>query len=377
MGNKTTSSKKNRKIKSLSRSSSVSSPTTTTTEELIPSPPLTTEVSNTSVVEETPPPEPVEPTTTEKGVWEYQNAEGEWSIYDKQTSRLLEGTAHKGLPFITLNFGVWAKSKGGYVVDFTKMTQTEKSSGNSVSVRRNPPLKVQASPKVIKVLKEQESPSGFADPGNSLVKIVSKLTKWKEIISPPEGNCTICMDSLDSDEPVVKLSQCADHYYHKNCIVHCYKNGFLVCPNCGKTYGVRVGTQPEGTMNVINHVPGAVPLAGYPISIGTIQINYNFPNGTQGPEHPNPGQMYEGTSRTGYLPDNDDGRQILKLLKMAWDRKLTFRIGTSVTTGKENQVIWNGIHHKTATTGGFQAFGYPDETYFERVKQELADLGVQ
>ena len=51
-------------------------------------------------------------------------------------------------------------------------------------------------------------------------------------------------------------------------------------------------------------------------------------------------------------------------------------MGTSVTTGATNVVVWNGIHHKTNTQGGPSFFGYPDPTYFNRVKLELADRGV-
>eukprot|EP01121_Diplochlamys_sp_Union-15-3_P007266 TRINITY_DN1834_c0_g1_i2.p1 TRINITY_DN1834_c0_g1~~TRINITY_DN1834_c0_g1_i2.p1 ORF type:complete len:322 (+),score=38.75 TRINITY_DN1834_c0_g1_i2:33-998(+) len=284
--------------------------------------------------------------------WEYQN-EGEWVLYDKRTIRLIEGMCSKGLPFTTLNFGEWAKSKGGYLVDFTKMTSTQKETGKCTAIRRQPPLKVRKS-KVLEQLNTTSS-SGFSDPGRSKLTIVSKLTQWKDITSSIEGNCTICMDTLSS-APIVQLSQCSDHYFHKNCIVHCYKNNFLICPNCGKTYGVRVGNQPKGTMNVTTLPPGSVPLSGYPNTVGTIQINYNFPNGKQGSGHPNPGESYEGTSRTCYLPDDEEGKEILRLLKIAWDRKLIFRIGTSVTTGKPNQVIWNGIHHKTSATGGFQVF---------------------
>lgn len=59
---------------------------------------------------------------------------------------------------------------------------------------------------------------------------------------------------------------------------------------------------------------------------------------------------------------------MLKLLRVCFDRKLTFTIGRSVTTGKEHVIVWNGIHHKTSTSGGPANFGYPDETYFKRVK---------
>lgn len=45
------------------------------------------------------------------------------------------------------------------------------------------------------------------------------------------------------------------------------------------------------------------------------------------------GISYSGTSRTAYLPDNQEGREVLILLKLAFDRKLIFTLGTSVTTG--------------------------------------------
>ena len=85
---------------------------------------------------------------------------------------------------------------------------------------------------------------------------------------------------------------------------------------------------------------------------GKIVISYQFPSGVQGPEHPNPGQHYRGTSRTAYLPDNCEGREVLQLLRRAFDARLVFTVGTSNTTGLSNQVIWNDIHHKTSISGG-------------------------
>ncbi len=103
---------------------------------------------------------------------------------------------------------------------------------------------------------------------------------------------------------------------------------------------------------------------------GTIEISYSIPSGTRN------GIRYHGTSRIAYLPDNVEGREILALFRKAFDRKLTFTVGTSVTTGATNTVVWNGIHHKTQIAGGASCYGYPDPTYFKRVKQELAAKGV-
>ena len=70
--------------------------------------------------------------------------------------------------------------------------------------------------------------------------------------------------------------------------------------------------------------------------------------------HPNPGMRYHGTSRDAYLPDNDEGRHVLKLLEKSFELRQTFTVGQSRTTGTDNVVTWNDIHHKTSYKGGMQ-----------------------
>jgi len=41
------------------------------------------------------------------------------------------------------------------------------------------------------------------------------------------------------------------------------------------------------------------------------------------------------------------------------------------------QVVWNGIHLKTRPDGGAANHGYPDDEYFDRVKEELKSFGVE
>lgn len=67
---------------------------------------------------------------------------------------------------------------------------------------------------------------------------------------------------------------------------------------------------------------------------------------------------------------------MLALLIKAFKRRLIFTVGFSVVRGRDNCIVWNGIHHKTNTSGGSSHYGYPDETYFNRVRNELADKGV-
>jgi deltex-like protein len=68
-------------------------------------------------------------------------------------------------------------------------------------------------------------------------------------------------------------------------------------------------------------------------------------------EHPNPGKPFQGARRTGYLPDNPEGHEVRKLLERAFNARLIFTVGRSVTSGQDNVVVWNDIHHKTKPSG--------------------------
>jgi len=70
--------------------------------------------------------------------------------------------------------------------------------------------------------------------------------------------------------------------------------------------------------------------------------------------HPNPGTSYHGTTRQAFLPDNREGRHVLSLLQKAFELRQIFTVGQSRTTGYDNVVTWNDIHHKTNVTGGIE-----------------------
>jgi deltex-like protein len=204
----------------------------------------------------------------------------------------------------------------------------------------------------------------------------------KNKISTDEDKCPICMCAFYMDEikslsieevsklteqeayNVILLKKCSDHFFHVECLINLIGDKQSIkCPICNKVYGILIGDQPNGTMKC--YVDKNLKCDGYERST-TIVIKYYFPHGTN----------YSGTSRVAYLPNTQEGREVLALFKIAWDRRLLFTVGTSVTTGKTNTTVWNGIHHKTNKTGGPQSFGYPDKTYFSRVKEELAAKGV-
>ncbi|GCC17298.1 hypothetical protein chiPu_0021987, partial [Chiloscyllium punctatum] len=67
---------------------------------------------------------------------------------------------------------------------------------------------------------------------------------------------------------------------------------------------------------------------------------------------------------------------VLKLLLVAWDRRLIFAIGTSSTTGETDTVVWNEIHHKTEFGSNLTGHGYPDYNYLENVWAELRAQGI-
>lgn len=83
-----------------------------------------------------------------------------------------------------------------------------------------------------------------------------------------------------------------------------------------------------------------------------IYNSFLFCFSTKQSSHPNPGQHYGPAHRIAYLPDNEEGREILQLFRKAFKQKLIFTVGQSRTTGHQNVITWNDIHHKTSINGG-------------------------
>ncbi|XP_016534127.1 E3 ubiquitin-protein ligase DTX3L-like isoform X3 [Poecilia formosa] len=180
--------------------------------------------------------------------------------------------------------------------------------------------------------------------------------------------CSICL----SDFTNKKQLKCK-HAFCSECLQSAVKACGPICPICKDVFGVMVGNQPDGTMTFSRN-PSSLP--GFP-NCGHICITYHIPSGKQTKNHPKPGQYYGGAIRHAYLPDNKEGNEVLLLLKKAFDQKLIFTVGASRTSGADNVVTWNDIHHKTSPTGGPECYGYPDEKYLSRVKEELKAKGIE
>lgn len=186
--------------------------------------------------------------------------------------------------------------------------------------------------------------------------------------------CVICQDEVaicTEGNPIVLLN-CCKTLFHEDCFKLCLSASKLECCVCKTIFGGLVGDSPGGIMRW--GVQRTASLPGFPARSGIITIEYELFSGIQSSHHPNPGQPFHGTSRLAYLPNTEEGQKVLELLKMAFAARLTFTVGTSLTTGQSNAVIWNGIHHKTTTHGG--SFGYPDDTYLDRVQLELRQKGI-
>ena len=118
---------------------------------------------------------------------------------------------------------------------------------------------------------------------------------------------------------------------------------------CQEVFGVLEGNQPDGTMDVQHYPYHSLP--GYE-GYGCYVITYYIPSGIQDKRHPKPGHTFTGTKRQAYLPASKEGKVVLDMLQKAFEKKLIFTVGTSNTTGKDDCVTWNDIHHKTSVSGG-------------------------
>eukprot|EP00092_Neocalanus_flemingeri_P102324 GFUD01130881.1.p1 GENE.GFUD01130881.1~~GFUD01130881.1.p1 ORF type:complete len:702 (+),score=200.18 GFUD01130881.1:81-2186(+) len=196
--------------------------------------------------------------------------------------------------------------------------------------------------------------------------------------SADQQTCSICCDLL-SNEPAVSLARCG-HKFHSLCVqeltAHQAGQQHIQCPNCQTIQGVKTGNQPIGGEMKWRKDNGKVP--GYP-DCGVIVIKYSMADGVQEECHPHPGKPFQakGYPRTAILPDNQQGNVVLALLIKAFQRRLIFTVGPSLSRGEEDCVTWNGIHHKTVLQDAGSGHGYPDGGYLDRVVEELKQIGVE
>lgn len=203
------------------------------------------------------------------------------------------------------------------------------------------------------------------------------VTLWYKVDPEAMGDneCPLCLGPLrgTKDFPV-KLAGCT-HYFHFECAKQLCNNGTSIkCPVCSVVTGIVTGNQPPGLMSIM--VDPGCSVAGAPPGEGIIFVTYIVPPGTQGPEHKAPGTPFRGSSRTSVFPNTAEGRKAVRMVRLAFKRRLVFTIGRSATSGDDNVVVWAGVLHKTRLDGGAENFGYPDPGYLGKVSAELTALGI-
>lgn len=197
-----------------------------------------------------------------------------------------------------------------------------------------------------------------------------ELRKMQKTHSTGEPKCSMCMN-LNKD-PVYPVN--CGHYFCKSCTKR-FIEKTMNCPVCKKENNENQfrGNQPIGYMTWRTDSLNSLP--GYQ-KIGTIVLTFNFDKGIQGSEHPNPGEPYCGLFCTSYLPNNPAGQEMCNLLRRAFNARLIFTIGNCPATGEKNKIVSNGIELKWNRSGGPANCGYPDPSYLDRVKSQLAKKGI-
>jgi len=222
-----------------------------------------------------------------------------------------------------------------------------------------------------------DSSSSANNTANQCLKFLKAVSFSKEEGGKKE-ECPICLELMvpnqESDaNPIVCIKKCK-HRFHKKCILEMFQLNHTKCPNCRESIGIEPhGQGPSGSMRIT--IEPQIFCNGYQNnSEGTIVLHYSIQSGLQLPFMENPGQHYSGTFRVAYLPNNEAGLKLLSRLKYAFAHGLTFRIGTSLTTGRSNQTTWTSIHHKTNLS--HSVHGYPDPNYFYNCNASLDALCV-
>lgn len=281
------------------------------------------------------------PKTSGSSAWQWQDDDGSWKSFNDATQAQLVKQP--------------VAQFGNYNIDTRTFLQTKRKSGFTRYIRHR---------------------LAFAR-----VDVIDWATEigWARVkpgVNAPKCGCAYDPDSTsvgdweplgdgNDGEPVVELPCSTKKMpcFYREAFISQWFEHKPECPNCKHLYSTR-GVQPSGFMDVFSRRPQ------------WIEIQVDFPGGRQGPRQPSPGANYTGTARHLYYPNTTEGHEGVALIKKAFLRGVLFVVGTSVTTGASNTVIFGGIHLKTATTGGPTNHGYPDKDWLVRLKSECMTNGI-
>lgn len=133
---------------------------------------------------------------------------------------------------------------------------------------------------------------------------------------------------------------------------------------------IKQGNQPEGQMT------WAIERRSLPghSDCDTIQTTFHFEDGIQSERHPYPGHRYKGLDSVAYLPNNNTGVKLLRLLEVAFQHKLLFTVVAN--SSGEYCVTAADIPLKPLDSGPV-SLGYPDPNYLKTVTKVLKQKGIK
>ncbi|KAF9094265.1 putative E3 ubiquitin-protein ligase dtx2 [Mortierella sp. GBA35] len=204
------------------------------------------------------------------------------------------------------------------------------------------------------------------------------------------GACPICTDSLVGPESkvdgIVQLHKCC-HCFHEECIKTWFlvKGTALKCPVCNTRCG-GVGAPSHDTIDSpSSDIKGVVKLG--PMSDAKMGYSFDARYGCyflyfHTPQHtiPDPEDLEHKSitikedCRHAIVPFSAQlGPLLMIRLICAFYYGHFFRVGTSVTRGLDNVVIWNGIHMRANVNG---PHGFPARDFESNCWSELNQQGV-
>jgi hypothetical protein len=146
-------------------------------------------------------------------------------------------------------------------------------------------------------------------------------------------SCSICLEPIEKthkpNDLGVHPNTCKTHTFHLGCFKTWYRKHHT-CPICRRHLSNLRGYQPDGKQTITSQGNHFV-------------VDHIIPNGIQKDCHPMPNKPYRGIHTKMYIPNTEQGKVLLKKLKLAWNRALLFRIGYNRDTKCRNTVIPNGL----------------------------------
>jgi hypothetical protein len=184
-------------------------------------------------------------------------------------------------------------------------------------------------------------------------------------IGDDEDCCFLCLKRLiPAASPCSSCAQCSQNF-HRCCADLAMKPTGGACPGCRSKEAFPPGKCPSGVMTV--HFTKE-KRADVFTSSGTYVVTYEVFDGVQELHHVSPGKRFEGAKLRTYVPQSEQGDELLKRLKWAWMNGLMFTIG--MTAGDTDHITLK-LRTLRTTIDGCDSKGY-----ITNCNNELDRLGV-